>query len=136
MCNFFSFYFRVPVISRNTYQITFQVVELAVALWFPCCLWNCIKPETLWLLNPRRILKKVKNKKTNQDDESTQLDNLMLKNNHNLNEQQGKLECWICYDNDKNDILIQPCKCKGMCVFKFKLKFKLIFINNFFFNFN
>lgn len=97
---------KVPVVSRNTYQIMFQIVELAVALWFPCCLWNCIAGETLWLLNPRRILKKVKNNKTNQQSES--FDNLMLKNRLN-----DKLECWICYDNDKSDILIQPCQCKG-----------------------
>lgn len=69
-------------------------------------------PETLWILNPRRILKKEKNNiKTNQqEDESTQLD-LMLKNKYLNN--QGKLECWICYDNDKSDVLIQPCSCKG-----------------------
>ena len=91
--------------------MTFQIVELAVALWFPCCLWNCMQPETLWILNPRRILKKKKkNRKSTVDDESNQFGNLMIKNNQLNN--QGK-ECWICYDNDKSDVLIQPCSCKG-----------------------
>lgn len=86
----------------------FQIVELAVALWFPCCLWNCMAPEQLWILNPRRILKKVKNNsKNNQQAEN--FDNLLLKNRMN----NSKMECWICYDNDKSDILIQPCACKG-----------------------
>lgn len=97
------------MISRNTYQIAFQVVELAVALWFPCCLWNCIQPETLWILNPRRILKKVK---SNRNAPTDSFDNLMVKNRLG-NERNGKLECWICYDTDKHDVLIQPCKCKG-----------------------
>lgn len=94
------------MISRNTYQIAFQVVELAVALWFPCCLWNCIQPETLWILNPRRILK------SNRAGPTDGFENLMVKNRLS-NDRNGKLECWICYDGDKSDVLIQPCKCKG-----------------------
>ncbi len=35
--------FRVPLESRNVYDIVFRVVELGVALWFPCVLWNCIR---------------------------------------------------------------------------------------------
>ena len=27
-----------------------------MALWFPCVLWNCIRPEQLWCLNPKKIL--------------------------------------------------------------------------------
>lgn len=37
------YFFRVPVISRNCYNIVFRVVEMGVALWFPCVLWNCIR---------------------------------------------------------------------------------------------
>ena len=50
--------------SRNAYDIIFRVVELAVALWFPCVLWNCISPEQLWILNPKKILKKLDFDKT------------------------------------------------------------------------
>ena len=45
--------------SRNAYDIIFRVVELGVALWFPCVLWNCMSPEQLWILNPKKILKKL-----------------------------------------------------------------------------
>lgn len=50
---------RVPLMSRNAYDIIFRVVELGVALWFPCVLWNCMSPEQLWILNPKKILKKL-----------------------------------------------------------------------------
>lgn len=52
------FTFRVPVYSRNWHDILFRSVEVGVALWFPCCLWNSMKPEQLWILNPRRLLRR------------------------------------------------------------------------------
>ena len=42
--------------SRNTHDIIFRTIEIGVALWFPCVLWNCIRPEQLWCLNPKKIL--------------------------------------------------------------------------------
>ena len=42
--------------SRNTHDIIFRTVEIGVALWFPCVLWNCIRPEQLWCLNPKKII--------------------------------------------------------------------------------
>lgn len=66
---------RVPLISRNAYDIVFRVVELGVALWFPCVLWNCIAPEQLWILNPKKILKKIDiNKSTQISSEVTEKD--------------------------------------------------------------
>ena len=44
--------------SRNTHDIVFRTIEIGVALWFPCVLWNCIRPEKLWCLNPKKILDK------------------------------------------------------------------------------
>lgn len=44
--------------SRNWHDIVFRSVEVGVALWFPCCLWNSMKPEQLWILNPRRLLRR------------------------------------------------------------------------------
>jgi len=35
---------KVDLVSRNTFDVVFRVVELGVALWFPCVLWNCIRP--------------------------------------------------------------------------------------------
>ncbi len=47
---------RVDLTSRNTHDLIFRTVEIGVALWFPCVLWNCIRPEQLWCLNPKKIL--------------------------------------------------------------------------------
>jgi hypothetical protein len=27
----------------NLFDVVFRVVELGVALWFPCVLWNCMR---------------------------------------------------------------------------------------------
>lgn len=50
------FFCRVPVYSRNWHDIVFRLAEVGVALWFPCCLWNSMAPEQLWILNPRKLL--------------------------------------------------------------------------------
>lgn len=47
---------KVPVSSRNWYDIVFRSFEVGFALWFPCCLWNSMAPEQLWILNPRKLL--------------------------------------------------------------------------------
>ena len=47
---------KVDLTSRNTHDIIFRTIEIGVALWFPCVLWNCIRPEQLWCLNPKKIL--------------------------------------------------------------------------------
>lgn len=47
---------KVPVSSRNLHDIIFRLFEVGFALWFPCCLWNSITPEQLWILNPRKLL--------------------------------------------------------------------------------
>ncbi|CAL1265086.1 unnamed protein product [Larinioides sclopetarius] len=111
---------KVPVISRNCYNIVFRVVEMGVALWFPCVLWNCIRPEQLWILNPRRLLRKLEIKKQSHsagEDEalvSSAKEIAIVK--AGLNKSLEKLpECWICYDPERLDCgpLIQPCKCRG-----------------------
>lgn len=50
--------FRVNLTSRNTHDIVFRTIEIGIALWFPCVLWNCIRPEQLWCLNPKKILER------------------------------------------------------------------------------
>jgi hypothetical protein len=86
----------------------FRVVELGVALWFPCCLWNCVKPEALWILNPRKILKKGKTRET-QELKS------LVDTTHFVRRESQLSECWICYDSERKDAgpLIQPCLCRG-----------------------
>jgi len=46
---------KVNLTSRNTHDIVFRTIEIGVALWFPCVLWNCIRPEQLWCLNPKKF---------------------------------------------------------------------------------
>ncbi|CAL4074343.1 unnamed protein product [Meganyctiphanes norvegica] len=97
---------RVPLISRNAYDILFRIVELGVALWFPCVLWNSMSPEQLWILNPKKILKKLDIERT-------------LELGQNINKcvsgTDSSAECWICYDTERVDAgpLIQPCDCRG-----------------------
>jgi von Hippel-Lindau disease tumor supressor len=116
---------KVPVLSRNYHQIMFRVVELGVALWFPCVLWNCIRPERLWILNPRRILKKERSRAL-ESNNLTQIreaealvcsptsSTTIIKSEQYLSTRSIP-ECWICYDSEKKDCgpLITPCSCKG-----------------------
>jgi len=106
---------KVDLVSRNTFDVVFRVVELGVALWFPCVLWNCIRPEQLWILNPTKILKRLDitpaleiTEKTSRSAEAAPVKNLD-------NDWDKKDECWICYDNERTDAgpVIQPCNCKG-----------------------
>ncbi|XP_037083632.1 uncharacterized protein LOC119104014 isoform X2 [Pollicipes pollicipes] len=105
--------YKVTLASRNVHDLVFRIVELGVALWFPCVLWNSIRPEQLWILNPKQILRKLEiepaGSPIDRDEE------------RKLNDAQGGcsteslLECWICYDNDTeaSGPLIQPCECRG-----------------------
>jgi len=113
---------KVNLTSRNTHDIVFRTIEIGVALWFPCVLWNCIRPEQLWCLNPKKILerfpplreckadtssstKAIRQTTRNDSESSTNSDD----------DDRKSLECWICYDTDRQDrgSMIQPCNCKG-----------------------
>ncbi|KAG1696111.1 hypothetical protein GQR58_006378 [Nymphon striatum] len=112
---------KVAVIARNCHDVMFRVVELAVALWFPCVLWNCISPDQLWILNPKKILAKLDITSSAVKEEGDSLVGVskdcskpvIVKGLEFKTEQQP--ECWICYDTERLDVgpLIQPCKCKG-----------------------
>lgn len=95
--------------SRNLHDVIFRVVEIAVALWFPCCLWNSMAPEKLWLLNPTKLI--TKNIGVNDDLTGASA------NKAEMAQEEGQSfistkDCWICYDSDNGD-LIQPCNCTG-----------------------
>lgn len=99
---------KVPLYSRNWHDLLFRVVEIGVALWFPCVLWNCMSPEQLWILNPKRIIKK------------TQVDGLDSIQMDEKGKEAGEefclcQECYICRDAERADMgsLIQPCACRG-----------------------
>ncbi|CAH1365154.1 hypothetical protein MTP99_001446 [Tenebrio molitor] len=97
---------KVPIVSRNWHDVVFRVVEIGVAVWFPAVLWNCMQPSELWILNPQKLLAKL-DQKTPEYVASTSSapadDEAFL----------DKRECWICYDADKPEPLIQPCACTG-----------------------
>jgi len=89
------------------------VAELGVALWFPCVLWNCIRPEQLWLLNPKKILKRLDITTALEVNRANAEDPAASKTPDDAWDR--KAECWICYDNERTDAgsMIQPCACKG-----------------------
>lgn len=111
-----SFHFRVPLNSRNWHDVVFRVIEAGVTLWFPCVLWNCFSPEQLWILNPKRILKKLdlEHDKVSKEIELQDKCSGPAKVIHSTAPCSSK-DCWICYDNDRRDVgpLIQPCQCRG-----------------------
>lgn len=90
---------KVPVNSRNLYDIGFRGVEVGVVIWFLACLWNSFSPEQLWILNPRKLL--------NRQIEP------VASTSKTSDENQTLLVCWVCYDQDKQEPLIQPCRCSG-----------------------
>ncbi|OXA45673.1 E3 ubiquitin-protein ligase LAP [Folsomia candida] len=94
---------KVPLESRNYHDILFRVVEIGVALWFPCVLWNVNRPDQLWILNPKKILQTNVNKSTMSD---------LPDDKSSLSDSVG---CYFCYDPDRTDAgpIIQPCECRG-----------------------
>ncbi|XP_015586603.1 uncharacterized protein LOC107263663 isoform X2 [Cephus cinctus] len=107
---------KVPLYSRNWHDVVFRLIEVGVALWFPCVLWNCMSPEQLWILNPKRILKRLdldqtKNLKEIELQERTSLTKSDVTDGTSISSK----DCWICYDSERQDAgcLIQPCQCRG-----------------------
>lgn len=99
---------KVPINSRNLHDVIFRVVEIGVAVWFPAVLWNCMQPSELWILNPRKLLAKL--------DQQTQKNPNIEHEKSSENDNEtflNKRECWICYDGEKLEPLIQPCACTG-----------------------
>lgn len=91
---------KVPVQSRNWYDVMFRMVEVGVVIWFLACLWNSFSPDQLWLLNPRRLL-------------TRQIEPVASTSKSSSEENEALLVCWVCYDQDKKEPLIQPCRCTG-----------------------
>merc|ERR1719209_2704501 len=104
---------KVDLTSQNTHVVVFRVVEIGVALWFPCVLWNCIRPEQLWILNPKKIITVLHHNESKG--EPSKDASQSRESSASRGEDSEELECWICYDTDRTDAgaLIQPCGCKG-----------------------
>lgn len=105
--------------EKNIVEIAFHIAELGCVLWFPCALWNVNKPGKLWILNPQNLLTYSK---TSPEDvfisnEVTTPGKDILNDENFADEtekfNQEESECWICYDKDKQEPMIQPCNCKG-----------------------
>ncbi|XP_066262141.1 uncharacterized protein [Euwallacea similis] len=104
---------KVPINSRNLHDVIFRVVEIGVAIWFPAVLWNCMQPSELWILNPRKLLAKFDQQRL-PETELSQVDGSPSATGSEDGEAfLDKRECWICYDGDRNEPLIQPCDCTG-----------------------
>lgn len=99
----------MPINSRNLHNILFRLVEIGVAIWFPAVLWNCIQPSELWILNPRKLLAKLDQ---HRNIETITTDTKLSEDKDN-EAFLDRRECWICYDSDKKEPLIQPCDCTG-----------------------
>lgn len=108
---------KVPLYSRNWHDVVFRVIEVGVVLWFPCVLWNCMSPEQLWILNPKRILKRLDLDQTKHVREIELQDKCAGHESATITDGTSisSKDCWICYDNDRHDAgpLIQPCQCRG-----------------------
>ncbi|CAB3383962.1 Hypothetical predicted protein [Cloeon dipterum] len=113
---------KVPIVSRNWHDILFHIVEIGVVLWFPCVLWNCISPEQLWILNPKKLIKieadfsstaEAKEKSTDSDSELKRMKKFLEQSEES--DCEDGLDCWICYDPERKDAgpLIKPCQCRG-----------------------
>ncbi|XP_031637642.1 E3 ubiquitin-protein ligase MARCH2-like [Contarinia nasturtii] len=92
--------------TNESFDIIFRVAEVSFALWFNGCLWNCCSPEQLWILNPRLLTRQIQTLPISSDEKqeaSAEEGHFFLKSK----------DCWICYDSDKLEPLIQPCKCTG-----------------------
>lgn len=106
-------FFRAPIYTRNWHDVTFRIVEIGVVLWFPCVLWNCMSPDQLWILNPKKLLKRLETPPDEQTDDAHKPEDESGPDSNG--EASSLVDCWICYDPDRTNAgpLIQPCKCSG-----------------------
>lgn len=107
---------KVPVNSRNWHDVVFRAVEIGVAVWFPAVLWNCMQPSELWILNPRKLLARLdqqKHEKFQQQQQQPNPESAVTETDAFIGGGGGNKECWICYDVEKTEPLIQPCACTG-----------------------
>jgi len=112
--------------DKNIVDVAFHLAELACILWFPCTLWNVRTPSKLWILNPQNLLTRHSVHENMHIVEETPA-GVRMNNVHpevaeqthaeHVVEESGKFvtggDCWICYDKESDEVLIQPCNCRG-----------------------
>eukprot|EP00117_Sycon_ciliatum_P011805 scpid67003/ scgid4681/ len=105
--------------NRDLFNIVSRVTDIAVVIWFPCALWNCKRPETLWILNPRQVLDTTSGEYAALSAENQRSYGSTIRRLSGANRAQqcstDEFECWICYDVESRESgpLICPCDCKG-----------------------
>lgn len=119
---------NMPVGDRNIVDIAFHLAELACILWFPCTLWNVGQPGKLWILNPQNLLTMQNAREdmcivseapciVSEAPKITEIQKPVDEPEEEVEEAgsfiSGESECWICYDKDNDEDLIQPCSCRG-----------------------
>ncbi|XP_038063823.1 uncharacterized protein LOC119734397 isoform X2 [Patiria miniata] len=111
----------LPVLKRNVHDVLFRIVEVGLALWFPCVLWKSRSPESLWMLNPTRLFRQTRDEEKSQGGKKEE-DWLLCRtraptydSTADSSKVEKEVECWICYDHQRTDAgpMIQPCECKG-----------------------
>ncbi|CAB4054870.1 unnamed protein product [Lepeophtheirus salmonis] len=105
---------KVDLSRLNTHDVIFRIFEVGVAVWFPCVLWNCIRPEQLWCLNPKKILERLPPSIRDVRGAGNLKEQQSHADNSDDDDDKGP-ECWICYDDDRTDAgpFINPCNCRG-----------------------
>lgn len=72
-------------------------------------------PEQLWILNPKRLLKRLDHSKYIKEielqDKGGEQETALVSDGTSISSK----DCWICYDSERQDAgpLIQPCQCRG-----------------------
>ncbi|BET00371.1 RINGv [Nesidiocoris tenuis] len=107
---------KLPISSRNVLDLLFRLAEIGVALWFPCVLWNCMSPEQLWILNPKKLLKSREYELSCREGSATPAPSGVREQKYDtstapLHDESECGECWICYDNASMSDTISPCAC-------------------------
>ena len=125
---------NMSVGDKNIVDIAFHLAELACILWFPCTLWNVKTPSRLWILNPQNLLSEQsahedmrivteappavigagsERNNSAEEDERTHGETVGNESGKFIGASKGDSDCWICYDREREEVLIQPCNCKG-----------------------
>ncbi|XP_065845375.1 uncharacterized protein [Oscarella lobularis] len=97
------------LLGINIGLVSSRIFELGINVWFACVLWNYQRPEDLWILNPRRLLKLSDG--LNGEEHKRLFEPELQASYSSTSLALG--QCWICYDNKSSDSLIRPCKCSG-----------------------
>ncbi|OAD53704.1 E3 ubiquitin-protein ligase MARCH5 [Eufriesea mexicana] len=110
---------NVSQLHQSRVGLLSQAFMLFIIVGFLCSetlseFWKA-NPEQLWILNPKRLLKRLDHSKYIKEielqDKSGEQDAALVSDRTSISSK----DCWICYDSERQDAgpLIQPCQCRG-----------------------